>query len=234
MQQIDINFYSLCRSGHHAIIFWFLKNIGKYETNDPEKIYTIVDKNLYYFNNTTTFQYQYPKDYDWLIKNSEDVFYFYGPKNFVIVRDFLNLIASRYKMWGDSIGYSSNNYITDINLLISVWKQHVSRAKRHPNNIIFYNKWILNKEYRDAVSDFIGYPNINDDTTYVPMMGNGSSFIGINKEENPNNYNQRFKQILLPENLILAILTDYELVEMNKFYFDIDLNIELFPEENQH
>lgn len=220
---MQVNFYSLCRSGHHAIIYWFLKNLGTLTTIIEDQKYQITNEPIYFYNNVTLYNLEHPSNYKLLVKNFEDEYYFYNKNSFVIIRDFLNLICSRYKIWGSQLSYDPENCISGIYLLIDVWKQYVLAAELHPDNAIVYNKWLTDKEYRNHVSKNIGYLNIKDDTTTVPPFANGSSFIGIAKETDISKYTNRYQQIKLPDDIVAVILNDDELLELNKNVFNMDL-----------
>jgi hypothetical protein len=228
----NTNFYSLCRSGHHAVIFWIINNLGGADESYKD-VYAINKKSgIYFYNNVSVFtkEYlqkknkmfqEYPTNYTWLIKNYEDELFIQGVCNFVVVRDFLNLICSRYKKWGERLRWSDECGVGALPELIKYWKQH---AEQHStDNFISYNKWFKDKYYRNQIAAKIGVQNNVDNITYVPLFAGGSSFIGTQKEKNINIYEERYKQIKLPQKFIDIILNDLELIEMNKTVFNVDI-----------
>lgn len=212
---IKIN--GLCRSGNHGIIFWILSNISKVENVCPE-CYASKDKKVCFLNNVTRIKNNINSNsYEIILKSYEDVFI---KDCFYIVRDFLNLISSRYKKFGTKLGTNSL-YITNIDEIIKIWKKMVLS-----DNKIIYNIWLKDKNYRDEVAEMLKVPNINDKTEYVSNIGEGSSFIGLKKDE-ISNYENRYKNANLPSDIINKILSDKELMEYNKNYFDIDIEKEI-------
>lgn len=226
-----VNFYSLCRSGHHAVIYWVLNNLGGVTEKYKDVWHINKDKEIYYYNNVTVntvehiqerhfADFQYPVEYFWLIKNHEDVQYIPAAENFTVVRDFLNMICSRYKKWGDLLCWDTAHCISDIHELIVAWKQHHSAPS---NNIINYNLWVIDKNYRDIVSQKIGVANLKDEVDYVPNFAKGSSFIGLAKEKDLSRYTSRFQQVKLPAAWVNYILQDKDLLKLNLEIFGIDV-----------
>jgi hypothetical protein len=227
-----INFYSLCRSGHHAIIFWVINNLGGFNESFKDIFFINQANGLYFYNNVSVKTeamvqkvydptFQHAVNYNWLFKNYEDVAFELAANNVVIARDFLNLICSRYKKWGNALGWDSRYCITDINGLISSWKQHLQHHDK--SNFISYNMWVKSKEYRDTVSSNLGIANSVDNTEYVPTLAEGSSFLGTQKETSCEKYEQRYKQVTLPDMFVEAILKDSELLALNREIFGIDI-----------
>lgn len=218
MDQKIINFCGLSRSGNHAVIFWAFHNVSEkvFEINNHQ-IY--VGDNICFFNNCD-YHTKYRDSFDLsvyptVIKSYEDK---EMPDSFVIIRDFMNLICSRYKLYGKALSLDKN-YCQGLSDIISLWKQHVISK-----NLIFYNKWLISCEYRNEVGKMVGIPNVKDETSYVSNLGQGSSFGGI-RLYNPEDYLTRSKMVDLPKDMVDKILGDNELIKMNKELFEIDLNL---------
>lgn len=206
--------YSLCRSGTHAIIFWIINNLGGFTKEANNHIFINEEIGLFYYNNCNHHKYYLPKKYKILIRNYEDIL----PKNntdIIIIRDFGNLLASRYKKYGDNLGLS-NEYITDIYKLIDVWKNMI----KSNNYKIYYDKWLISNEYRNKICNDLGIIN-KDKIDYVSAIGNGSSFIGINLEENNEEYLKRYN--FLNDKYKTIIKSDNELIQLNLMYFNNNL-----------
>lgn len=228
----NINFYSLCRSGHHAIIFWMINNLGGFDESYNDVFFINKKTGLYFYNNVSVrtlehlqkfydMNFCYATEYNWMIKNYEDELFESNVDNIVIVRDFLNLLCSRYKKWGNELGWSKKYCITNLNVLINHWKQHA--VQYDTSNFISYNKWTKDKEYRNKIGIRLGAENLVDNTDYVPNFADGSSFVGLKKEINHTAYEQRYKQIKLPNSFLDIILNDSELLQLNKTIFDISI-----------
>jgi hypothetical protein len=249
----NIDFHASSRSGHHAIIYWMLNNLGGCY---PSKFYLSIDhlkglndcnlKTQVYFYNTIANKpnVKFPSEYNYLVRNFESVNYIkecgaslfdlrllfeQEEETFFIIRDFLNLRCSRYKRRLNR-NLSSGKPV-DINLelsntieLVDVWKQEAFLYKNLPHKTFSYNKWVLDKNYRDYIGDCLSIPNKIDNTNMVPDVGKGSSYIGLEKEKDLQNYFTRYKSTKMPENCIEYILSDSELQDLNLELFDIDIH----------
>lgn len=194
--------------------------------------------NVYFFNNCSRIQYNkfipkfdhvtycnckfkdnkgFPIKYNYLIKGYEDTLVLDEPCdiNVIIVRDFRNMLASRYKKYCPTLGLDSS-YIQDFETLKSVWKQFVKTDKQ--SNIVFinYDKWLTSKVYRNKISIELGISNTHDNINYVSEIGEGSSFIGLRLESDKQQYLTRYKQIDLPFDLN----SDDELSDLLKIHFN--------------
>jgi hypothetical protein len=206
----------LCRSGNHAIIFWIIHNlVDDIVPVDPYLF--IKNQQLCFLNNANHkpgyFNNNYwIRQFDIVIKSYEDK---YASKNtsLIIVRDFLNLLSSRYKKYQPHIGLDQNYIYNSLYYLIDVWKQHIKCKSK----IIKYNSWLVSKDYRDYISkNIISIPNVADNISYMSDIGEGSSF-------DDHNFLERYKLVTLPKYMIDQILTDKELLQLNKEIFNIDI-----------
>jgi len=231
----EINFYSLSRSGHHAIIFWFLHSLGGVTEKHNKLFFSNKDIGIYFYNNVNVNstvwscenylkKFAPPLEYSLIVRSYEDILCDGCTGSFTVVRDFLNLLCSRYMKWKDDLCWSKKYCISSIVELVACWKQHLLQ----PNSqVINYNHWCVSREYRDSIASLLAFDNSADLIEYVPPFGGGSSFIGMSKETDLARYNLRFKQVILPSYLVETILEDGELLALNNNLFDIDIAKEL-------
>lgn len=223
MMSKQYNIHSLSRSGSHAISYWIIHNIVDSLEELGGGVYIDKNRKLCYCNNYNHYsgplKYNFPYDlFPIVVKSYEDM-EFDRYASVIILRDFLNLLASRYKKYQKNICLE-NRYICDIIRLTQVWKQHTLC----PQKTILYNEWLVSKEYRDNVSfKILGIENINDKIDYVSTIGGGSSFGDSLEQQEPIKYLTRYRQIILPQYMIDYILQDNELIQLNKQIFNIDL-----------
>jgi hypothetical protein len=209
-----------------------INNLGGFNESFKDVYFINKSSGVYFYNNVSfyteesikkKFKITLPSHTECtrLIKNHEDRPFKFESNNFVIVRDFLNLICSRYARRGTNLCWDTKYGISNLNKLIECWKQHMSQ--RNTKHLISYNQWIDNKEYRNKLADILNVPNDVDNTRYVSSPMGGSAFIGNHKEENILSYLQRFKQVQLPQDYIETILKDKELLSINLDFFNIDI-----------
>ncbi|ARF10951.1 hypothetical protein Hokovirus_3_224 [Hokovirus HKV1] len=225
MNKQNLEIYTLCRSGNHAIIFWLIHNIC-----DIEKLqkydgmcYWNDDCKLYFYNNCNHINYNYYVDnYNYLIKSYEDINNMNNTndtnntnKKIIIVRDYCNFLSSRYQKYNNLLGLNSS-YLQNYDDIKNLWIQLCYEIINNNAIGIIYNKWLLDKDYRDNIGKIINIPNINDNITYVSDIGEGSSFIGVKLDDN-NNYLKRFNKDLFVNNI--------ELFEKIKYDFENDKDI---------
>jgi hypothetical protein len=159
-----VEFYGLRRSGIHAIIHWMESNF-----NQISKTGFLNDVDVWGRNRLIQTVIGHRKrGYKILLLGYEDCdpnkSWFKQPKDkVVIVRDIINVFASRYKAFGKGF---VNKKIADL------WIQHAN----HPN-IFKYEDFLLDKNKRDNLTQIFNIPNM-DVTTFVSACANGSSFIG--------------------------------------------------------
>lgn len=217
----------MCRSGNHCIIFWMIDNMGGIRDRREGTVYWNSDNHLYYYNNCSRFQYNYITNYNTLIKSYEDM---YNKKplednttKIIILRDFLNMASSRYRKYNPNFGLDWT-YFESIDQIIHHWKLLANEIINNDNIVgILYNKWLSDKKYRDNISEKLNILNHIDNTDIIPVIGEGSSFKGVQLEDDKNKYNERYLLVKLPEYVIDKILEDDELLELNKILFGIDI-----------
>lgn len=224
----NFHIYGLSRSGNHAIIFWIINNIVDSISTVGQEIYIDYHNIVCYINNVNIknklYQHLINTDkFSYLFKSYEDT---YTNKNtsIVILRDFLNLLCSRYEKFHNNKHNIclNNQYICDLHHLIETWKQH-SHSRR---KLILYNDWLVSKNYRDNISkNLIGIPNIKDKIDIISEIGQGSSF-------NDKDYLSRYKSVHLPQHMKDIILKDKELLDLNYQLFRINMQEILKNEYN--
>lgn len=230
MKYRNFDIYAIRRSGHHAIIFWIINNLGGFTHKLETFMYWNPHTGVYYYNDCADHLYPFVNKYNYMIRNYEDAWETYGspiPQIFskrknksitipiIIMRDFINLYASRAKK------NTFNNL--DIDSLIILWKQQAKAIIEKKAFGILYNKWLVDKKYRDLISAKLGIPNKYDNIDYVPEVGQGGSFSSLKLEKDRQNYLKRYQMVDISEDIIDKILNDKELVELNKKLFNINL-----------
>lgn len=238
-------FTGLRRSGNHPIIYWISRCIDN--GNIPEEmsdvhpldnIFHNSSKTLYFFNDWLDYKTNYLNNNnikvngEYMLYSYEDVRMNYTQQytdpnvtNIIILRDPLNTMASRIKHKMDQLSY----YISSEDV-IDIWKAYASEClnitKKFKNLLfILYNRWVVDKKYRKDICGKLNIPYFSD-TKYVPLNGNGSSFIGRKLESDPNIYNKRYELIDFNETQI-KLLDDPELHELSSKLFP-DINIKDF------
>lgn len=214
---LSINFFALKRSGQHAIIFWLLNNLHcNLETYQIKGVKSFLDKTkkICYMNDDIIGRKtdETIKNYKVLIRNFEDkVFFSSANLNKTIIRDIVNTLCSRH-----AHSVLSGSLIDDFDRIVTLWKDYINR------DYILYNRWLLDKKYRNKVSSDFLVEN-KDNISFVSSIGGGSSFMGTNLEKDRRNYNQRYKTIKLPKILVEKILADNDLIHANKEIFGLNV-----------
>ena len=185
------------RSGHHAIIEWFSKQLRNdthfLNDNDhawgrPIRFPKIKDGKLEYLNNEYKTDIVDIGDKD-LIYNYEDrlLSSFNTPEfldelksndaNIIILRDPFNLLASRMKHWVEKKPQLLQN---GINLWVEYAEEILGLTDVIPNrHFILYNQWFVDANYRKTI--VVWFNGVHDDSCMeiVPEWGRGSTFDGL-------------------------------------------------------
>lgn len=227
MKAKTYNVCGLSRSGNHAIIFWIIHNLVNSVKSIGYDIYIDDNYKLCYINNCNicydhqikNIKNNFPCSFfETTIRSYEDI-EFNNDTSLIVLRDFINLLCSRYQKYKESICLS-NKYICDLLRLIEVWKQHT----KSPRRTIIYNKWLISKDYRNSVSyKILDIKNTIDTINYVSKIGDGSSFDNSYERQIDIDYLTRYNQVKLPEYMIKYIISDKELLDINMELFDIDI-----------
>ena len=211
--------YGLRRSGNHAILEWMIKNFSQKDQRYVLKHRLIASGNSCYLNAINEYiqsrdlfiDYNFAKiTYKNLLISYEDIpetihsEYTLGFNKIVILRDILNVVASRYKRMMDknpkSLGYKLMKI--DENLF-SCWISHASAFKRNILTIKFED-WLSSKEQRDKIANNLGCKNMDCIST-IPFHGEGSSFSKMEKIPSVKDLLSRSKQVQLPKEILERI-----------------------------
>ena len=220
--------YSMQRTGHHAIIFWLVNNFGGYKRSMETYIFWDDNSKLYYYNDCNHMSYYIVTNYKYLLLSYEDTYKYIDheedDKVVIILRDFINMLASRYQKYGDKLAFNKT-YLQDIDKIIDMWKQHANEVINNKKIVvILYNRWIFEKDYRNQICKSLGIENKSDNISFVPEMGQGSSFCGMTVENNKDEYVNRYKKVCFSNSIKKKIREDVELIDLNKKLFNIDLD----------
>jgi hypothetical protein len=180
---------SMKRSGHHAIMDWlannmeynvYLKNNITVEKNTIRKLNEHkYSKNILFYN---------IEDYD---HNQHNNVYLENlniqkenHQNLIIIRDPLNLFASRIKRNTNRIFF--NDYF------LSLYQQHFNLMKSM--DYINYNQWLHDKNYLLKLKKEFNLFDIKK-INKISKFGIGSSFDGFNKNPEEMDFNMRWKSL---------------------------------------
>jgi hypothetical protein len=127
-----------------------------------------------------------------LFNKYPDEFYFLKrSKKITLIRDIVNVLASRYKASTSQIGKKVTFTINDSK--IGSWVECATTTELK----IKYEDWLVSKEYRDFICECLNITN-RDLTDHVSSAGGGSSFSGTEKV-NKDRLLNRSKEVDLPE-----------------------------------
>jgi hypothetical protein len=203
-----IEFTGMSRSGNHPIIFWMMRNISNTENiTTIEKDTVYVSDNCIFLNNISSRlklddqreiinRELLKKTYEWYILSYEDChmgtshsldYDFEKKYKFSIVRDIRNLLASRLKRTDDVFKWRKQ-IDTHMRIYPSFFEHYISH--KNWNNSIFYDKWLVDKNYRDSVCNIVNVNNL-DYNKKVTENGCGSSFVGYNLDSVQNLLNRK-------------------------------------------
>jgi hypothetical protein len=220
------DFWGIRRSGNHAIINWAMSNFvdlkNKIDIAPPNFYRYYVDELLFIndYDNSRAIDREHikkglklnPKIV--ILTHEERLFSAtvnskLKSKNFIIVRNLENVIASYYKKEWPAAHYRKIN-----RSLFDLWEYYLKSD--YPK--IHYDHWLTDKNYRDEIANLMGVEN-RDITNIVTNQGGGSSFIGLNLDSSDRLLN-RFSQVDLPDSIIDLIV---EYGSRNPEYCNLDL-----------
>ncbi len=236
--EYDITFFAMKRSGHHAIINWmsylfpkpifYLNNVIPFTNplKDQHAILTAKQSvaNNHHFTHNISDPYAFMLNYEDLELNSQIKKVrpnnpFPKPKytfNILIVRDLLNLTASRIKH------YPQKEMIAKIPIL---WNNHILEATNVTNFlsnkiVINYNQWFISESYRRSIANSLHLPFSDEGLEKVLSFGGGSSFDGVSKNEQAQQMKvlNRYQDYLENE-LFRSVTNDQYLMELNEKLF---------------
>lgn len=208
-----IEFTGLKRSGNHAIILWMMRNIA--QSADLNVIVpqgTYASDNCIFFNclNHNRINKNHDKEkrleienelskrtYDWYILSYEDChihtkynwlpYKFNKTYKFSIVRDIKNLLASRLKKI-DNHYKEYKRSDPDMEIYPVFFEHYISH--KNWKDVIYYDQWIQDKEYRDSICEIINVKNLDYYNIHTEE-GGGSSFIGQSLDSVQNLLNRK-------------------------------------------
>ena len=220
-----IEFIGLARSGHHAMMNWFFKNMVDEEYTREWQITVFGDKGWTHWNDSTVYYEQAsnalkttekPNILSISYDNEPWEISFINPTNtpykrgvfqgweytksskIVFIRDFYNNLVSRIKMFHNQ--NEPRAFYDD--KFLNVWKNHAKACLSDKVNFIRYEDWLQNKEKRvELLNKF----NVKERYDNTQVSGTHSSF-GDSK-----NYLKRFDHTLVPDHIKDLIRKDNEL-----------------------
>jgi hypothetical protein len=104
----------------------------------------------------------------------------------LLLRDFYNWIASRIRQWENAD--TDRDVDANILLWITYAKEFVGETSylRDSNVInITYNRWVTDESYRAGLLGRLGVPVKDNSNNFVPGVGGGSSFDGVQFKDRP-------------------------------------------------
>jgi len=197
-------FWGMQRSGNHAILNWQLENF----CDDSQKhSIPILDDYCFHTRNTLFLNaiiYNDKKNiadsdlrkylklkFNNIILSYEDSQFDKSLglpcKQFIIMRNLENLVASRMH------GVDQEWPVDD--KFFEMWETYA----RSNMTKIHYDKWLVNKSYRDSIAQMFNTDN-KDITNKMSLAGGGSSFIGTELDK-PENLLSRYRQIDIPPDI---------------------------------
>ena len=214
MAKRKIAVYGLRRSGNHAFVEWLNKNLGgSSEQHRISPYMTYCGKSCYVnsiaeYENTSALDINYrfaDFTFENLIVTYEDVPFAYeasqarGFPKIVLIRDILNVVASRYKMLSmhrpDQI--EKGNLCSVNESMFQTWLNHASIVSSHRIKLVKFESWITSLAYRNKISELIGFKNI-DAMHEISFHGGGSSFSGRSRVPTPDELKNRWKEVKIP------------------------------------
>ena len=111
-------------------------------------------------------------------------------KHVLLLRDFFNWISSRLKLY-DYLHQFTDDHIKRVETLAAQWliyaREYVGLTNYFGINgvvRISYSEWVRDHLYRASILTELEIPNIDNSINYIPNVGGGSSFDGVNYSGN--------------------------------------------------
>ncbi|MDA9761681.1 hypothetical protein N9C84_01250 [Desulfobacterales bacterium] len=216
-----VSVYGLRRSGNHAVIGWMAQNIG--QSNDLKQV---IDKvplfsagECCYINSVTEFPRHFETIFNFatiaypnVIITHEDCFSSFEvdcTKNLskvIIVRDILNVVASRYKALvssGKSDFIESGNLLSISEQIFEIWLDHASPPSGN-KIIIQFEHWVKYQKYRTQICNLLRCQDMNPINT-ITSHGGGSSFSKMERIPTHEELISRWEMVDLPEKFLKRI-----------------------------
>lgn len=205
--------YGMRRSGNHAVTEWLLKNCSGTDSRNVIKHSMVFSKNSCYLNDITgpnSIEAQVRIDHMFACSTFKNLIVTYedrptdyitefslGYQKIVILRDILNVAASRHKRSMDSESWRA--WMKMDEKFFIHWIEHAYASSKGQNVGIKFEKWTSSKDYRNKIANRLRLNNI-DSTKTVSHHGGGSSFnIYDQKPPSPEELKERWKNVELPE-----------------------------------
>ncbi len=217
--------YGMRRSGNHAFTEWLLKNCSETDTRYIIKDSMVFSGNSCYLNDITgpnSITAQTRIDHMFACSTFQNIIVTYedrptnqitefslGYPRIVILRDIRNVAASRYKRFLDKAGDAPwEKYMRMDESFFKCWLEHSYAIMKNHITAVKFEDWVCDKEYRDRIANKLALKNI-DSTKTVSHHGGGSSFDHDNTNPpSPEELNERWKKIELPEAIKRRINSD--------------------------
>jgi hypothetical protein len=151
--------------------------------------------------------------------------------NIIVLRDPLNALASYIKR--RELSKVDKNLATqNTKNYLKTWLNHAQVVLEKSNNNyiipIIYNKWLIDKDYRDKICSSLGLINKDQNVNYISDAGRGSSFGGRKIDlSNKSVFFERFDQLNDEEKnlLLLTLSSQNNLSEICQKIFGLDYKI---------
>lgn len=185
------------RSGHHAIINWLdsiLEGHGIFVEdtdwvfNKPLFVPNLKDGSVEYLNHDLSIIYEPIKDSSYCIFNIEERDLSYIKKSVIdgtgwdnihlIInhRSFLNFLSSKIN---HSVEGQEKNLNNGINRWVEYSNEIIKPVVFDNFTTILFDKWVIDKNYRESISEKFDGNIDNEVTNKVPQNGMGSTFDGM-------------------------------------------------------
>jgi len=219
-----ICFYSLRRSGHHAIMNWFQSNVKgstKLVNNIASQNWDVKNINISEhiienMQNCDAF-FCNIEEYNFSNKKFENFVEGVQCEPFYVFRNPFNMMASRIKssMSIETIDNENNSLKT-----LSYWKSYAKMFIEKKENIFCFDYWFLDKNYRQKMAEIMGVEYSDVSINQVLDYGYGSSFDNrkFDGKAQQMNVMQRYKYFI--DNPKFMKLFDDEIYYLANLIFD--------------
>lgn len=188
--------FGLTRSGNRAVCYW-IQNMIKNSifVNDIKQEFIIRDNilknitetpNSKLYSDFTVPEFSNDQALIMFYENKKIDEILYNSKNFIVdestfiivIRNPYNYLASKFHIFKKKRIQNKelvNNLIKDIQL----WKHYYTECFAYPDNVIVYDEWVINSEYRKKICTRLKLSN--DDTNIFKVNGQGASLFDKNE-----------------------------------------------------
>ena len=173
-----ILFVATKRSGHHAILSWFAKQMKEtvIHHNDVDP-YKLVDGEIHYFGGVKKTKYA-GSDSKKIIYSFEDakiddinmVENHIEAESIIVLRDVRNTIASLIR------STEKRSLKQRLAESTNAWFEYACEILNGKKQYILFDKWFKDKAYRMWICDNFDIPFTDEGINFIPKNANGSSF----------------------------------------------------------